>query len=423
MKFYIHTSGCKANQWDSGVIAERLKEMGFTSAVQSEADVIIVNACAVTEGAEKDTRRYIANCARNNKEARIILTGCHGQAYPEKAFGAHAVIGQAEKMAIEQYLDKEGVFVSSRRELAMERVRLAGPVSGRTRYFFKIQDGCDRFCAYCVVPLGRGAPRSRPLSEVLDMLKGLKERGVKEVVLTGIELSAYRDPASGLDLKGLLRIIEESETPPRIRLSSIDPLYVDEEFAGVVAGSHKIAKSLHIPLQSGSDLVLRMMGRCYGSSYVRNMVNRLNRAIPGIGIGMDVIVGFPGESEEMFNATYSFIESLDIYYLHVFPFSPRKGTAAAVMEGKVSTEKKKQRVSLLRDLDLAKRRRFYERFIGTEALVVPEGKVYKGMYLRGYTDNYLPVYLPYKKGIENSFINVTIKEMEGEILVGEFIGG
>jgi threonylcarbamoyladenosine tRNA methylthiotransferase MtaB len=419
MKFHIHTTGCKANQWDSGVISERLKKMGFVPVSQSEADLIIVNACAVTEGAERDTRRYVANCGRNNKAAQIILTGCHGQVYPEKGFGAHSVIGQAEKMEIEKYLDKRGVFVSDKRNLSMERVGLTGPLTGKTRYFFKIQDGCDRFCTYCVVPFGRGAPRSRPLTEVMDVLKGLKEKDVKEVVLTGIELSSYRDPASGLDLKGLLRLIEEQDTPPRIRLSSIDPLYVDEEFAEIIGRSDKIAKSLHIPLQSGSDPVLKKMGRPYDSAYIRKMVERVNTLIHGAGIGMDVIVGFPGENEEMFMTTYTFLESLDIYYLHVFPFSPRKGTVAATMEERVPTQVKKQRVSLLRRLDGSKRRQFYERFLGTEARVIPEGKVYKGAFLRGYTDNYLPVYLPYKKGLENSLIKVKIKEIEGEILVGE----
>jgi threonylcarbamoyladenosine tRNA methylthiotransferase MtaB len=331
------------------------------------------------------------------------------------------VLGQGEKFEIEKYLDKGGVFVADTRAFPMEEGRIAGLPAGRTRFFFKIQDGCDRFCAYCVVPFARGIPRSRSMTEIINTLKGLKERGVKEVVLTGIELSAYLDPVSAIDLKGLLRLIEERETPPRIRLSSIDPLYVDGEFIEIIAKSGKIAKSLHIPLQSGSDIILKKMGRTYTGSYIQGMIERVTTSIDGIGIGLDVIAGFPGEDEERFMETYGLIDSLDIYYLHVFPFSERKGTKAAAMEGKVPKEVKKQRVSLLKKLDAAKRRKFYERFLDTEAWIVPEGKLYKGVYMRGYTDNYLPVHLPYKKALENNLIKVKIKKIEGEILTGEMV--
>ncbi len=175
--------------------------MGFTPSPMVEADLIVVNACTVTEGAERDSRRYITNCGKNNREATIILTGCHGQAYPEKGFGAHAVIGQAEKMEIEKYLDKRGIFVSGRDDLSIERVRRIGQSSDKTRQFLKIQDGCNRFCAYCIIPYARGMPRSRPLSDIMDMLKDLKQGGTKEVVITGIELSEYCDPASSIDFK------------------------------------------------------------------------------------------------------------------------------------------------------------------------------------------------------------------------------
>ena len=203
----------------------------------------------------------------------------------------------------------------------------------RTRFFLKIQDGCDRFCSYCVVPLGRGSPRSRAVTEVMETMRFLARRGVKEVVLTGIELSSYRDAATGAGLKGLLRRIEEGETPPRVRLSSIDPLYVDDEFVEIFARSRKIAKSLHIPLQSGSDRILREMGRHYTAKYVGETVTRLTKAVEGVGIGMDVIAGFPRKATEEFVASYALIDSLDVYYLHVFPFSAREGTRAASMEG------------------------------------------------------------------------------------------
>ena len=419
MKFYIHTTGCKANQWDSFVIEGRLQAAGLFPGPMAEADVIVVNACAVTEGAERDARRFIAGLGKRNASARIILTGCQGQAYPERTFGAHTVLGQSEKFEIADYLERDGRFVSTEKRFPLEEGGITALPRGKTRFFFKIQDGCDRFCSYCVVPFGRGRPRSRPMAEVMETLERLATWGVKEVVLTGIELSSYRDGTTNTDLKGLLRMIDAARTPPRVRLSSIDPLYVDDEFIEIVARSRKVARSLHIPLQSGSDRILREMGRDYTARYIADMVGRLTKAIDGIGIGMDVIVGFPTEGEEEFMSTCALIDALDVYYLHIFPFSAREGTRAAAMEGKVPPGVKKQRVSLLKKLDAEKRRRFYERFLGSDAWIIPEGKIYKGVYVRGYADNYLPVHLPAQKGIENNMIKVKIKEIQGELLIGE----
>ena len=419
MKFFVHTTGCKANQWDSHLIMNRLREAGLSAGTLAEADIVVVNACALTEGAERDTRRFIGRLGEKNSGARVILTGCHGQVYPEKAFGAHTVLGQREKLTIGEYLDREGRFVSPVTEFPMDDGDVSELRDDKTRFFFKIQDGCDRFCSYCVVPLARGIPRSRPLPEIARTLKSLKERGIKEVVLTGIEISSYRDQATGTDLKELLRRIDEMETPPRIRLSSVDPLYLDEEFARIMAESLKIAKSLHIPLQSGSDRMLEKMGRSYSTAYIASAVNRLLETVDGIGIGMDVIAGFPTEREEEFTDTLKFIESLDVYYLHVFPFSARPGTRASAMDGKVPMEAKKRRVSALRKLDSAKRKKFYGRFVGGEAWVIPETKVYRGNFMRGYTDNYLPVYLPWKKNIANNLTRVKIKEIQGDMLLGE----
>ncbi len=423
MKFYIHTTGCKANQWDSHVIMNRLEDAGHCAGPLADADIIVVNACAVTDGAERDLRRFMGRLGSQNIDARVILTGCHGQVYPDKNFGAQTVLGRTEKFRIEEYLGKEGSFVSPEKDSPIEKGRIRSLPKGKTRFFFKIQDGCDHFCSYCVVPLGRGRPRSRPVPEVMETLRDLARWGVKEVVLTGIEISAYRDGETGADLRAILRLMEESETPPRIRLSSVDPLYLDDEFIEIMAHSRKIAKSVHIPLQSGSDRILKKMGRNYTGDYIRETVERLVRGIEGVGIGMDVIAGFPSEDEESFAATYSLIDSLDIYYLHVFPFSARPGTPAAVMEAKVPVEVKKQRVSTLKRLDARKREEFYGRFLGSEAWIIPESKVYKGAYLRGYTENYIPVLVPYKKSLENNLVKVKIKEIQGVAVMGEVCGG
>jgi threonylcarbamoyladenosine tRNA methylthiotransferase MtaB len=419
MNFFIHTTGCKANQWDSYVISCNLESAGLTPSPKSKADIIIIDACTLTDGAERDIRRFINQSRRENEKAKIIIAGCHGQVYPERSFGADLILGQAEKFRIIDFLDKKGVFVSERGLLTLEKCVVEKLPAGKTRFFLKIQDGCDKFCSYCVVPFARGKPRSRPVMEILETLAALKEKGIKEVVLTGIEIASYKDRESKRDLKDLLNLLEKSVTPERIRISSIDPLFIDEEFIEIVADSQKITKSLHIPLQSGSDAILEKMGRRYNRAYVNGIIEKLHNKIKGVGIGMDLIAGFPGEDEELFEETYQFLESAPIYYLHVFPFAARNGTEAFSMTGGIPESVKKQRVRRLKTLDAEKRLSFYQRFVGTEKVILPEGKLYKGLYMRGYTDNYMPVYFPYQKNLENKLLIVKIRGIEENLLLGE----
>jgi threonylcarbamoyladenosine tRNA methylthiotransferase MtaB len=419
MTFFIYTTGCKANQWDSHVIADRLKAEGLSSSPMERADFIVINACALTDNAEKDARRFVNRARSRNPLARVMLVGCHAQAYPDVTLGADTLLGQNEKFDTGKFLGEKGCFVEKTRIFAMDKSPEGSAPSGRTRFFFKIQDGCDRFCAYCVVPYARGMARSRPMDEILQVMVRLRKRGVKEVVLTGIEISSYSDPATGLDLKGLLRLLEGSDTPPRIRISSVDPLYLDDDFIELVAGSGKVAKSLHIPLQSASDRILRKMGRQYTQAFMRDLLDRVDRRIDNIGIGMDVLVGFPGEDEDAFRSTQGFLEESDISYLHIFPFSARAGTRAAAMDDQVADTIKRARVRTLKKLDASKRQGFRHRFLGTEAWIIPEGKLYGNTFMRGYTDNYLPVYVPYNKTFENELIKVTIERIEAGMAMGK----
>ncbi len=416
--FFIHTTGCKANQWDSSVIAENLKMAGFTRASLNRADIVVINACTVTEGAVRDTRRLVNRARRENAGAKIVLAGCHGQVYPENSFGADLVLGQAEKFSADNFIGKEGCFVSSMDSLAIEQRPRKLLMEGRTRFFLKIQDGCDRFCSYCIVPYARGNPRSRPLKEIVEIMGELNAQGVQEAVLTGIEISAWRDPESGLGLGRLLEMLEDVPTPRRIRLSSIDPVMLDDTFIETVARSRKLSRSFHVSLQSASDEVLSAMGRPYRKKEIRDLMERLSGRIGDAGIGMDVIAGFPGENEERFRETFSFLESSGIYYLHVFPFSPRPGTKAALMGGNVPQDVKKQRVKLLKELDAKKREAFHRRFMGSVARIVPEGKRYRERYMRGYTDNYIPVHIPYDKKLENRMIQVRIDRIENGSVIG-----
>lgn len=421
MRFFLKTTGCRANQWDSYIISNLLIDKGHSRSQMDAADVCIINACTLTENAERDIKRFINQCRTKNPDARIIIAGCHAQVYPERGYGADLVIGSREKFDLHDYMHLDGVIRDDYNGTSIEKASIKSVQADKTRFFLKIQDGCDRFCTYCVVPFARGRPRSRSASEILEAARSLKEKGIKEVVLTGIELSAYRDHETGIDLKDLLKLLEGSETPDRIRLSSIDPLYIDDEFIEVIGDSKKIARSIHISAQSFSDKVLRLMARHYRGDYLIDMINRLIKKVDGIGIGIDIIAGFPSEKEEDFMETMSVIESLDMYYIHVFSFSPREGTEAACLPHQVPIKIKKDRVSRLRALDRRKRLSFYERFIGEKAVIIPEAKIYKGNLIRGYTDNYIPVYLPYKKTLENSLTEVKIKLLKDGFLMGEEI--
>jgi len=419
-RFSIFTTGCKANQWDSHVIAERLSEAGLTQGTVENSHIIVINACSLTARAEGDARRFIAKARRLNGAARIALVGCHAQAYRERDFGADLVLGQEEKFDPQKYLQDRGCFVSNKRSFSMEGLPADWLRRDRTRCFFKIQDGCNRFCTYCAVPYARGAIRSRPISEIAAFMEVLTKRGVREVVLTGIDLAAYSDPETGHGLTELLLLLETLDTPARIRLSSVDPEYIDDRLVEFLAASRKIAKSVHIPVQSGCDAILQAMGRPYRKALVREVVDRLLTRVEGVGIGMDIMAGFPGEDEGRFEETYSFIEGLDTYYLHVFPFSEREGTRACALPGKVPEAIKRERVKRLKRLDARKRATFARRFVGRTLRVIPEGRVYKDGLMKGFSENYLPVYLPFEKTLENNLVDVTIVGMQGPRLMGGY---
>ncbi len=377
----------------------------------------MLNACSLTRRAETDARRFVRKVREANPAALVALVGCHPQAYPERDFGADLVLGQAEKFEIFRYLPKRGRFVGAGRQFSIEKSSVNSQI-GRTRFFFKIQDGCNKFCSYCVVPFARGAPRSRSAEEAAAAMEALREGGTKEVVLTGIDLAAYRDPASGMGLKELLRLFEAQPTPPRIRLSSIDPEYIDEELIGLIAASGKIAKSIHIPAQSGADGVLKAMGRRYSAAFIGDAVQALKQHMPDMGIGMDIMAGFPGEDEAAFDETCEFIEGLDVSYLHVFPYSDRPGAKSCSFEGKVAESVKTRRVKKLKSIDARKRETFSRRHLGKSVCIIPEAKLYEGKFMRGFSDNYLPVYIPYEKRLENNLVNVTITDMKNSKLRG-----
>jgi threonylcarbamoyladenosine tRNA methylthiotransferase MtaB len=417
--FHLFTTGCKANQWDSFLISEKLKQAGYIQAPLARADVLIINGCTLTQRAERDIRRFVQHCRATRPGSKIILAGCQAQVYPENNFGADLILGHQEKFEVAGLIERTGLVVTAGRDLSLEEWTPRGIGSGRTRFFFKIQDGCDRFCSYCIVPFARGKARSRPAPDVLQGMAFLKKKGIREVVLTGIDIASYRDASSGLGLAGLISRLEGADTPPRIRISSIDPMYLTDEVIDTIGASEKVMPSMHIPLQSGCDRILKEMRRPYSCGQISDLVQRLGERMPTVGIGMDVMVGFPGETERDFDRTHEFIDSLDIYYLHVFPYSDRQGTRASTIEPKVSEAVKKERVTRLKKLDAVKRTKFYRKFLGRRLWIIPEGKQTRDGMMKGYSENYIPVFLPYQKTLENNIIEVTIRELKNNLPFGE----
>jgi threonylcarbamoyladenosine tRNA methylthiotransferase MtaB len=426
MRISVLTLGCKVNQSESGALEEALAERGHELVAFGEpADAVVLNTCTVTHRSDRDARALIRRAQRANPGARIVVTGCYAQVAPETLveLGVAAVVGTAEKQTIPFLLeaDEAGIFVGDVSKAASLAPVTLRRLRGRTRAFFKVQDGCDAFCSYCIVPHARGPSRSLPLDAVRSGLSELRDGGNREVVLTGVHLGFWgKDlrPPRGLD--DLLDVAEASGIP-RVRLSSLEPREVTEALAARLARSPVLCAHLHVPLQSGSDRVLREMGRPYTADEFRATVERAHGAVPGLCVGVDVIVGFPGEDDEAFRETARLLEGLPVAYLHVFPFSVRRGTRAWDLPGRVPEPVIRERAAALRTLSKAKRRAFFERNLGLVHRVLPEGGPVAGL-LRGTTRNYLPVRFPWTGAPPGGEVEVELVRVEGELLAGRLLG-
>ena len=426
-KFTITTLGCKVNQYESEALAQKLSDDGqwVISRDKEIADLCIINTCTVTQKASMQSRQAIRQAIRSHPKARIIVTGCYAQTEPDeinKIKGVHHVIGHFDKHKIPDMIltGKENILPSPDLE---QKIHHFNPMPSvglgyRTRPFLKIQDGCNDFCTYCIVPYARGPSRSLPPERVLDNINKIHQAGYHEVVLTGIHLGNY-----GLDLgkrkTGLLELlnrIRKTCTIDRVRLSSIEPFELTEDIIKFVAqsgsGPAKICHHFHIPLQSGDDFILKKMHRPYSRSFFIDLVEKIHKLLPDCAIGVDTLIGFPGESDRAFENTYSLIEQLPVSYLHVFPFSPRKGTPAYSYPDKVNSNVIRERCQKMRTLGKLKRNVFYNKFKGKTLEILIEGKQKKSTnLLKGITSNYIPVLVKGEDKLKNSMVNVTIDEV------------
>lgn len=422
--FRITTLGCKVNQYESDAIAQRLKDLGCVPAsAEDPADLCIINTCAVTQKASMQSRQAVRQFIRSNPQAQIVVTGCYAQTGPDelkKIDGVHHIIGHGDKHNIPDIVlsQEKGLPSPSliRSNILHEHHFKQIPVTAfgnRTRPLLKIQDGCDTFCTYCIVPYARGRSRSMPLENVLKNIHCLKQAGFHEVVLTGVHLGAYGpDLSPKTSLTALLDHIRESNAMDRVRLSSIEPHELTQDIIELVAEAEIFCDHFHIPLQSGDDQILERMHRPYTSSLCKDLIVKINDHMPDAAIGVDILIGFPGETEKAFENTYSLIEKLPISYLHVFPFSPRPGTPAGKYSQKVQQKTIKARCEKMRQLGNEKKCVFYETIMGKTVEVLIESKRNKATgLLKGITSNYIPVHVVGEDDLFNTLVQVNIEKI------------
>jgi len=418
-KFLITTLGCKVNQCESEALDRQLKERGGRPAGLDEtADLYVINTCTVTAKAAMQSRQAVRRAIRENPDARIIVTGCYAQTESEavqRIDGVDQVVGCRAKEFIPEMLGSSPE-VRLDRDLSGNRFSplTVGVADDRTRPFLKIQDGCDAFCTYCIVPHARGRSRSMPLETVLANLMILKDAGYHETVLTGIHLGAYgQDLSPPVVLSDLLGRIQALSAPDRIRLSSIEPRELTDEIIHRVAVNDIFCRHFHIPLQSGDDGTLRRMRRPYVSAFFKDLVLKIIDRIPDAAIGVDTLIGFPGETEQAFENTLALMDTLPVAYLHVFPFSARPGTPAAEYKDPLPPDTIKDRCRRMRVLGVEKRARFYRRHIGQTVDILVENKRDRITgRLKGVTSNYINVFVDGGDDLKNRLIRVRINRVD-----------
>jgi len=420
----ITTLGCKINQFESAAMTQALEQDGFSIVPFSgPADIYLINSCTVTAKTDAESRRLIRRATRQNPEARVVVTGCYAQMAGAELLempGVNLILGNSEKRDIVGFLKEVGVEPKAVvTDISLQRSGESAPLESfaeHTRAFLQVQNGCDARCAYCIVPYARGASRSVAPEEALDGMASFAAKGFKEIVLTGIHLGGYGlDLTPPTDLLGLLKLAEERGEVNRLRIGSVEPTEVPPEMVAFIAASRMVCPHLHLPLQSGSDGVLSRMNRGYTTELYRGVVQSLVGALPDICLGTDLIVGFPGESDQEFAETYRFIEELPLAYLHVFPFSPRPGTPAATMTPQLHSRVIKERAEEMRLLSEKKKHAYAAGFVGRELQVLVQRDA-GGR--KGLSRNYLPVLIKGVDGLFNNEVNVLITEAIGGELIG-----
>lgn len=422
-KVALHTLGCRLNFSETGSLAQGFVDRGYEVVdFGVPADVTLINTCTVTDAADSSCRNLIRKAHKSSPEGKIVVVGCYAQMSPEKISsiqGVDLILGNTEKYKVFDYLNEE--------QLEMIHVDLTNDFWGasttsaddHTRAFLKIQDGCNYICSYCIIPQARGRSRAISIEEAVKGAKNLVKDGFKEIVLTGVNIGEY-ERSSGERLHHLVQNILEIEGLKRLRLSSVEPNTINDELLRVLKDSPKFMDHFHIPLQSGDDHILKEMRRRYTVSEYAKIIEKIKNHFPNAGIGADIIVGFPGESEEQFNRTYNFLKEVPISHFHVFPFSKRKGTLAAQMDNHIHSSTKKSRAHTLMMFGNAKLHHFMEENLNKKSQVLFERRNKEGLF-EGYTTNFIRVEVESLEDLSNQIRTVFLKEVASGKMKGDII--
>ena len=427
-KVAFYTLGCKVNQYETEAMLELFEKEGYEKAeTEDYADVYVINTCTVTHMSDRKSRQYIRRMKKKNPDAIIAVVGCYSQVSPEEILSideVNLVMGTNDRKKIVEEVKKIDASrkVSTVDDImkvkAFEEIEI-NKTNGKTRAFMKIQDGCDRYCSYCIIPYARGRVRSRDLESIVKEVENLASNGYKEVVLTGIHVASYGKDIKDSDIKLLdvIKQINDIEGIERIRLSSVEPILFTDEFVEAVSTMDKVCPHYHLSLQSGCDETLKRMKRRYTTEEYKAIVDRLRADIPNVSITTDVIVGFPGETNEEFDKTYEFLKDIELTHMHVFKYSPRKGTPAATMENQVDPSTKHDRSEKLLQLNEENFNKFGQKMLDKEFNVLFEQKVGDNKY-EGLTENYVKVIVESDNDISEQILKVKIKDVKNEFLEG-----
>ena len=428
-KVAFYTLGCKLNFAETSTIARSFEEDGYIRVdFDDPADIYVINTCSVTENADKQFKQIVRKALKTNPKAFLAAVGCYAQLKPEELAsvdGVDLVLGAKEKFNITQYIDdltknNEGVVHSC--EIAETDFYVGSySIGDRTRAFLKVQDGCDYKCTYCTIPMARGISRSDTIENILSNAKKISDKGIKEIVLTGVNIGDYGKGEFGNKkhehtFLELVQALDKVEGIERLRISSIEPNLIKDETIDFIAQSNSFVPHFHIPLQSGSNEILKKMKRRYLRELYVSRVAKIREVMPDACIGVDVIVGFPGETDEHFLETYHFLNELDISYLHVFTYSERDNTEAVLMDGVVPDEVRAKRSKMLRGLSAKKRNAFYESQLGKEKTVLFESDNKHG-YIHGFTENYVKVKAPWDPALVNTLHKVKLTKIDVDGMV------
>lgn len=418
----FHTLGCKLNYAETASLEREFSLRGFAVVPFDEpSDVCVINTCSVTERADRECRQIVRRAVRNSPDAFVVVLGCYAQLEPEEIAsieGVDIVLGAREKFSLFSHVkdfcksDAPRILVSPISEVSDFGPAYSGGVDDRTRAFLKVQDGCDYNCSFCTIPLARGKSRSQSIEDCVVQATQLVHDGFKEIVLTGVNVGDY-GKQDGRTLLDLLRRLEEIDGLERVRISSIEPNLLSDDLFDFWVESGKVCNHFHLPLQSGSDRILRKMRRRYTTQRYGTLVNAIRSRCPDAGIGVDVIVGFPGEEGALFEETYEFLQELPASYFHVFTYSERPDTPSMVLAGRVEPRIRYRRSEILRALGQQKKQAFYRSQLGTTHDVLVENRADNGR-LSGYTDNYIRVFLPYHSSLPNTIVRATLADRRAE---------